>query len=52
MKLANWLLPGAGGEKGNESRAGSQLRGLTPERLTKLADRVTEKNNEVSSKPL
>jgi NAD(P)-dependent dehydrogenase (short-subunit alcohol dehydrogenase family) len=51
MKLTNWLLPGAGGEEGNESRAGSQLRGLTPERLTKLADRATEKNNEVSSKP-
>src|SRR5436190_15776043 len=52
MKLANWLLPGAGGEEGNKSRAGSQLRRLTPERLTKLADRATEKNNEVSRKPL
>jgi len=51
MKLANWLLPGAGGEEGNESRAGSQLRRLTPERLTKLADRATVENNEVSSKP-
>src|SRR6266568_3772837 len=48
MKFANWLLPGAGGEEGNKSRAGSQLRRLTPERLTKLADRATEKNNEVS----
>jgi short-subunit dehydrogenase len=52
MKFANRLLPGAGGEEGNESQAGSQLRRLTPERLTKLADRATEKNNEVSSKPL
>jgi NAD(P)-dependent dehydrogenase (short-subunit alcohol dehydrogenase family) len=52
MKFANRLLPGAGGEEGNKSRAGSQLRRLTPERLTKLADRATEKNNEVSSKPL
>jgi NAD(P)-dependent dehydrogenase (short-subunit alcohol dehydrogenase family) len=52
MKFANWLLPGAGGEEGNKSRAGSQLRRLTPERLTKLADRATEKNNEVSRKPL
>jgi NAD(P)-dependent dehydrogenase (short-subunit alcohol dehydrogenase family) len=51
MKLANWLLPGAAGEEGNESRAGSQLRRLTPERLTKLADRATVENNEVSSKP-
>src|SRR5216110_1031021 len=52
MKFANRLLPGAGGEEGNKSRAGSQLRRLTPERLTKLADRATEKNNEVGSKPL
>src|SRR6266513_1307244 len=52
MKFANRLLPGAGGEEGNESQAGSQLRRLTPERLTKLADRATEKNNEVGSKPL
>jgi NAD(P)-dependent dehydrogenase (short-subunit alcohol dehydrogenase family) len=52
MKFANRLLPGAGGEEGNKSRAGSQLRRLTPERLTKLADRATEKNNEVNSKPL
>src|SRR5882724_3557348 len=52
MKFANWLLPGAGGEEGNKSRAGSQLPRLIPERLTKLADRATEKNNEVSRKPL
>ncbi len=52
MKLANRLLPGAGGEEGNESQAGSQLRRLIPERLTKLADRATEKNNEVSRKQL
>lgn len=52
MKFANRLLPGAGGEEGIKSRAGSQLRRLTPERLTKLADRATEENNEVNSKPL
>ena len=52
MKFANRLLPGAGGEEGSKSRAGSQLRRLTPERLTKLADRATEENNEVGSKPL
>lgn len=52
MKFANRLLPGAGGEEGNKSQAGSQLRRLTPERLTKLADRATEENNEVSRKPL
>ena len=52
MKFANRLLPGAAGEEGNKSQAGFQLRRLTPERLTKLADRATEKNNEVGSKPL
>ena len=46
MKFANRLLPGAGGEEGNKSQAGSQLRRLTTERLTKLADRATQKNNE------
>jgi len=52
MKFANRLLPGPGGEEGNKSRAGSQLRRLTPERLTRLADRATEKSNEVGRKPL
>src|SRR5438034_2393337 len=52
MKFANRLLPGPGGEEGNKSQAGFQLRRLTPERLTRLADRATEKNNEVSRKPL
>jgi len=52
MKFANRFLPGAGGEEGNKSRAGSQLRRLTPEWLTRLADRATEKNNEDTSKPL
>lgn len=51
MKFANWLLPGAGGEEGNKSRTGSQLRRSTPEWLTKLADRATEENNEVRTKP-
>ena len=52
MKFANRLLPGPGGEEGNKSQAGFQLRRLTPERLTRLADRATEKNNEVGRKPL
>src|SRR5881296_3318869 len=52
MKFVNRLLPGTGGEQGNESRAGSEVPRRTPERLTKLADRATEKNNEVSRKPL
>jgi NAD(P)-dependent dehydrogenase (short-subunit alcohol dehydrogenase family) len=46
MKFANRLLPGTGGEEGNESRAGSQLRRRTPEWLTRHADRATKKNNE------
>src|SRR5205809_6597665 len=50
MKFANRLLPRAGGEEGNESRAGSQLSRLTPQWLTRLADRATKKNNEVRSK--
>src|SRR5438876_6274609 len=41
MKFANRLLPGPGGEEGNKSQAGFQLRRLTPERLTRLADRAT-----------
>jgi NAD(P)-dependent dehydrogenase (short-subunit alcohol dehydrogenase family) len=52
MKFLNRLLPGAGGEEGNKSRAGSQLRRRTPEWLTRLADRATKKNNEVKSEPL
>src|SRR5437016_2381966 len=48
MNFATRFLPGAGGEEGNKSQAGSQLRRLTPERSTKLADRATKKNNEVS----
>ena len=46
MKLVNRFLPGAGDEEGNQSRAGSQLRRLTPKWLTRLADRATKRNNE------
>jgi NAD(P)-dependent dehydrogenase (short-subunit alcohol dehydrogenase family) len=52
MKFVNRFLPGAGGEEGNKSRPGSQLRRRTPEWLTRLADRATKKNNEVKSEPL
>jgi NAD(P)-dependent dehydrogenase (short-subunit alcohol dehydrogenase family) len=52
MKFVNRLLPGAGGEEGNRSRAGLQLRRLTPEWLTRLADRATKKNNEERSESL
>ena len=46
MKIVNRFLPGAGNESGNQSRAGSQLRRLTPEWMTRLADRATKQNNE------
>jgi len=46
MKFVNRILPGAGGEEGNKSRAGSQLRRQESEWLTRLADRPTKKNNE------
>ena len=46
MKLINGLLPGAGKDEANQSRAGSQLRRLAPEWLTRLADRATIRNNE------
>ena len=45
MKLINGLLPGAGKDEANQSRAGSQLRRLTPEWLTRLADSATIRNN-------
>src|SRR5216117_1021767 len=46
MKFVNRLLPGTGGEQGNESRAGSEVPRRTPGWMTKLADRATQKNNE------
>src|SRR5881397_2777845 len=52
MKIVNRFLPGAGGKEGNKSQAGSQLRRRTPEWLTRLADRATNKNNEQKSEAL
>src|SRR5438034_3108930 len=49
MKFVNRLLPGTGGEQGNESRAGSEVPRRTPGWTTKLADRATQKNNEERS---
>jgi short-subunit dehydrogenase len=49
MKFVNRLLPGTGGEQGNESRSGSELPRRTPEWMTRLADRATQKNNEERS---
>src|SRR5213079_3257213 len=44
MKFVNRLLPGTGGERGNQSWAGWQLRRLTPNWVTRLADRATKEN--------
>jgi short-subunit dehydrogenase len=49
MKFVNRLLPGTGGEQGNESRAGSEIPRRTPGWMTRLADRATQKNNEERS---
>jgi len=49
MKFVNRLLPGTGGEQGNESRAGSEVPRRTPGWMTKLSDRATQKNNEERS---
>ena len=46
MKIVNQFLPDAAGEKGGHSRAGSELPRLTPEWMTRLADRATKENNE------
>ena len=46
MKIVNRFLPDTGDEKGNELRAGAQVRRLTPEWMTRLADRATKENNE------
>jgi hypothetical protein len=50
--MANRFLPGAGGDEGNQLRAGSQLRRLTPQWLTRSADHATRKNNEERSESL
>jgi hypothetical protein len=46
MKIVNRFLPDTGDEKGNELRAGAQVRRITPEWMTRLADRATKENNE------
>lgn len=46
MKLVNRVLPEAGGNDGNQSRAGFQLGRSAPQRPTRLADRAMTKNNE------
>lgn len=52
MKFANRILPEAGGEKGNESRAGAEVRRAIPDWLTRMADKATVRNNETTGKSL
>src|SRR5213596_382661 len=40
MKFVNRILPEAGGEEGNESRAGSEVRRVIPDWLTRMADKA------------
>ncbi len=46
MKIVNRFLPDVADESGEQSRAGSELPRLTPEWMTRLADRATRENNE------
>jgi NAD(P)-dependent dehydrogenase (short-subunit alcohol dehydrogenase family) len=46
MRIVNRFLPSAGDDQASQSRAGSQMRRLTPTWVTCLADRATKKNNE------
>src|SRR6266536_6227901 len=52
MKIVNRFLPDAADESGAQSRAGSELLRLTPEWMTRRADRATKKNNEEKSHAL
>jgi hypothetical protein len=52
MKIVNRFLPDAADKSGEQSRAGSELQRLTPEWMTRLADRATKKNNEEKSHAL
>jgi NAD(P)-dependent dehydrogenase (short-subunit alcohol dehydrogenase family) len=46
MKIVNRFLPQTADEGGQQSRSGSELPRLTPEWMTRLADRATTRNNE------
>ena len=46
MKIVNRFLPDVANESGEKSRSGSELPRLTPQWMTRLADRATKENNE------
>jgi hypothetical protein len=48
MKFVNRFLPEAGGEEGNQSRAGSHIPRRAPEWLTRMADQAVARNNETT----
>src|SRR5216117_2480332 len=50
MKLASRCLPGTGDKEGNQSQAGSEVRRLIPNWLTRSADKATARNNETKAK--
>jgi NAD(P)-dependent dehydrogenase (short-subunit alcohol dehydrogenase family) len=52
MRIVNRFLPSAGDEEASQSRAGSQLRRLTPAWVTRLADRAIRMNNEEKGQTL
>ncbi len=49
MRLMNRFLPKPSGAEGNQLRAGSEVRRLIPDWLTRAADRATIRNNEARS---
>src|SRR5205809_5596691 len=50
MKFVNSFLPAAGNKEGNQSQAGSEVRRLIPNWLTRSADKATARNNETKAK--
>jgi NAD(P)-dependent dehydrogenase (short-subunit alcohol dehydrogenase family) len=52
MRLMNRFLPESAGAEGNQSRAGSEVRRLLPDWLTRSADKATARNNETKGKSL
>jgi NAD(P)-dependent dehydrogenase (short-subunit alcohol dehydrogenase family) len=52
MKVVNRFLPGTTNKQGSQSFAGSQLRRLTPDWVTRLADDAVTENNEAKAKSL
>jgi hypothetical protein len=49
MRLVNWFLPKPGSAEGNELRAGSEVRRVIPDWLTRSADKATARNNETKA---